>query len=79
MLCKYKNIFGKPNQGVHSIRLFDIALVDLLGTFLIALLITYFFKINVFLVFLILMIIAILIHRLFCVNTKINVFIFGKV
>ena len=24
-LCKYKDILGKPKQGVHSFRIFDIA------------------------------------------------------
>ena len=27
--CDYKDIFGKPGTGAHSIRLFDIAIVDL--------------------------------------------------
>lgn len=27
-LCEYKDIFGIPNEGVHSYRLFNIAIVD---------------------------------------------------
>ena len=30
--CKFANIFGKPNEGVHKYRLFDIAIVDVLAT-----------------------------------------------
>ena len=36
MTCKYKNMFGKPGEGVHSIRLFDIAIIDVAFTFLFA-------------------------------------------
>ena len=34
MLCKYKDILGKVGQGVHSYRLFGIAIVDVLLTIL---------------------------------------------
>ena len=27
MLCQYKNIFGEINTGVHSYRLFNIAII----------------------------------------------------
>ncbi len=39
-LCKYKNIFGAPNTGVHSYRIFNIAIVDALAVFIIAIVIT---------------------------------------
>ena len=32
MLCKYKNIFGEPKIGIHKYRLFDIAIIDVIGT-----------------------------------------------
>jgi hypothetical protein len=28
MFCKYKNIFGEEGKGVHSYRIFNIAIVD---------------------------------------------------
>lgn len=31
-LDKYKDIFGKPKQGVHKYRLFDLAIVDVFMT-----------------------------------------------
>lgn len=31
-LCKYKNILGEPGKGVHSYRIFNIAIVDVLLT-----------------------------------------------
>lgn len=79
MLCKYKNIFGHLKKGVHSIRLFDIAVLDVLGTILIAWLIAYFFKWNVIIVLVIAFLSGIILHRLFCVNTTLNKLIFGKI
>jgi len=31
-LCKYKDILGKPGEGIHSIRLFNVAIMDVLFT-----------------------------------------------
>jgi len=39
-LCKYKNMFGAPNTGIHSYRICNIAIVDVLVVFIIAMLIT---------------------------------------
>jgi len=73
-LKQYKDIFGKPNEGVHSYRLFDVAIVDLLLTILLAFLISYFFLGNVFKNFIYasicLIFIGMLSHRAFGVKTK---------
>lgn len=76
---KYSDIFGKPNTGFHSFRILNIAINDLLGTILISGLISYGFKFNFFIVLFLFLILAIICHRLFCVDTTINKFIFGKV
>jgi hypothetical protein len=78
MLCKYKNILGKPGKGMHF-HVLGIAIVDLLLTIGVAVLLWRWKKWNPFIVFAVLMLIAILLHRLFCVNTTINKLIFGKV
>lgn len=75
----YSDIFGKPNTGFHSFRIFNIAINDLLGTILISGLVSYIIKFNFFLVLLIFLMLGILLHRLFCVDTTINKLIFGKV
>jgi len=31
-LCKYKNVLGKPKEGIHKYRIFNIAIVDTLVT-----------------------------------------------
>lgn len=77
--CKYKDIFGKPNEGVHSYRLFNIALIDLILTILLIWIIKYFNKnIKLWKIIMTVLILTILIHRMFCVNTTINKLIFGE-
>ena len=36
MFCEYSDIFGNPNEGVHSYRLFNVAIVDVGLTILVA-------------------------------------------
>jgi len=75
---KFKFIFGKEGQGVHSLRIFNIAIIDVLLTIIAAIIITYFTKLNFWIILFILFILGILFHRIFCVNTTINMIIFGK-
>jgi hypothetical protein len=80
MVCKYTNIFGKVKTGVHAYRCFGLAIVDLVATFVAAVAIHYcFLKLAIWKIFAILMILAIIVHRIFCVNTTLNVLIFGKI
>jgi len=39
----YAFIFGKPGEGAHSRRFFGFALVDLIGTVLLGVMVTYFY------------------------------------
>ena len=79
MLCKYKHIFGKEGEGIHSIRFFDIAIIDVLGTIIGSLLIARVFGWNLWWTMASAFALAIVMHRLFCVNTTINKAIFGTV
>lgn len=77
-LCKYKDALGKPGQGAHSWRLGGLAGVDLLLTAGAALLISQAASggcgslAGFLVVFIILMIIAVVVHRAFCVDTALN-------
>ena len=79
MLCEYKDILGKVGEGLHSYRIFNIAIVDVIITLIGA----YLLKIFIFpnrsyiKLTIILFILAILFHRLFCVKTTIDKLIFG--
>ncbi len=63
------NDFSIPRKGIHSLRIFDIAIVDLLLTFIFAIIIS---KKNFIAVFIILMLLSIVIHTLFNIRTKTN-------
>jgi Na+/H+ antiporter NhaA len=80
-LCKKRDIFGKPREGAHAIRIpiLDLALVDVALTIVVVIAISYFFKVSILKVSLATIIITIVIHRLFCVNTRVNTLIFGNV
>ena len=62
MLCKYKNIFGEENKGIHSYRIFNVAVVDEIATIILALLISrkHFIKILILLLYLIIIIFSLL-------------------
>ena len=73
---KIKNIFGEPKKGLHSFRIFDIAIIDVLFTVLLAYIISkkkkYKFKKTLLYLFLS----GIILHQLFCVETTINNLLF---
>jgi hypothetical protein len=76
-LCKYKNLFGIPKQGIHSWRIFDMAMADILQTLVGAALISYVFKLPLFYCVIGLFLLGIILHRLFCVKTTVDRWIFG--
>ena len=76
-LCKYKDIFGKVGEGAHSVRFFNFAVVDTLLTFVAAYIINLYLKSNVYLIFFILLIASIFIHRIFCVETTLTKMFFS--
>jgi hypothetical protein len=76
-LCKYKDILGKPNQGVHSYRIFNIAIVDVLLTILGAYLISYFSNYKFIYTLIGMFILGIVLHRLFCVRTTVDKLLFN--
>ena len=69
MLCSYKNMLGAPNTGLHSIRLFDIAIFDVTLTILLGVLLAYYLKINFWICLVILFIVGEFLHYIFCVDT----------
>lgn len=79
MFCEYKDIFGKVGEGVHSYRIFNIAIVDVIATIIMAYLLKIFvFPKRSFLkLTIILFLLGIILHRLFCVKTTIDKYIFG--
>jgi len=83
-LCKYKNILGESGKGIHSIRIFNIAVIDVILTIIGGILIQTFllkichFYIELSIILILLFGIGILLHRLFCVRTTIDKLLFKK-
>jgi hypothetical protein len=75
-LCEYKNIFGEPNTGAHSIRVFNFAIVDILATILLGYLFSKLTKINLTVSIVSMFILGIISHRLFCVRTTVDKILF---
>ncbi len=75
-LCKYKNALGIPNKGIHSYRFMGVAIMDVIMTILAAYLISIFFKYNFIYTTLVLFILGIMLHRLFCVKTTFDKLLF---
>ena len=78
MSCKYKDILGKPNTGVHFLRLFDIAIFDVLLTVLLGYVIHLLTKVNLYIILVSVFVWGIIVHRLFCVKTKVDRILFGE-
>ena len=75
-LCKYKDALGKPDVGIHSYRIFNIAIADVIMTFIGAFIISYFYNISFVKTSIFLFILGIILHRIFCVQTTIDKLLF---
>jgi hypothetical protein len=76
-LCKYKDIFGKPGEGAHSYRIFNVAIIDVVFTIIFAVILAKVFKWDIFRTIIGLFIIGIIMHRIFCVRTTVDKLIFN--
>jgi hypothetical protein len=78
MLCQYKNLLGKVGEGVHSYRIANLAVVDILLTILLAFLIYLMLPMYGFgYILLAVFLLGIILHQIFCVKTTIDKWIFG--
>lgn len=82
MFCKYKNALGELGKGIHSIRIFNIAIIDVIMTIIGAWIFSQYIKVvsnklmNFSIILAILFIAGIILHRLFCVRTTIDKLLF---
>jgi hypothetical protein len=75
-LCKYNQVLGVPNKGIHSFRILNIAAFDVTATIVASFITSYILKINIFFCLFVWFLSGILLHKIFCVNTVIHNFIF---
>ena len=67
---KYRTIFGNQNEGVHNIRFLDVAAIDYFLSILGAIVISFFTKIPLVLTTIIVLVLGIILHMLFGINTS---------
>ena len=70
--CQYKDLLGKSGTGLHSIRLFNVAVVDVATTVALAWLFTKIVPIPFWFSLVFWLVMGIFLHQLFCVRTTIN-------
>jgi hypothetical protein len=78
-LCQYKDIFGRPREGAHAYRLFDIAVVDVAATVVLAFIIARVFGLSFWKSLVACFLIGVISHRAFCVRTTVDKWVFPNV
>ena len=77
-LCQYKDIFGKPNTGVHQYRILNIAIVDVVCVLIGGYFISKYFKTDIYYTLAFIFIAGIIAHRMFCVRTTVDKLLFPE-
>ena len=75
-LCRYKNALGRPGKGIHSYRIANIAVVDVALTILMAYIIWVLTECDFWLILTGCFLLGLVLHRMFCVKTTIDKFLF---
>ena len=70
---------GSPRTGIHSVRLFDLAVVDVIVSVLFAICVSYVTKTRLVSSILFVFTLGIIVHRMLKIDTKVNTMIFGHV
>jgi hypothetical protein len=73
--AEYSNALGIPGEGIHT-HYFGIALFDVIGTIVVAEILSYTFGWNIYLVLVTLFLAGIVLHRYFCVRTVVDKWLF---
>ena len=79
-LCKHSNAAGAPGEGFHALRIpmINLAMWDVVGTFLIAAIIGYVSNSNTWLIALMLFVLATILHLVFCSSFILGLFTLEK-
>ncbi len=82
-LCQFQHIFGKEREGVHAYRVFDVAIVDFALTIGAAIAVGKWMGYGLYTPSMLLcifgaLLIGVIAHRAFCVDTKFGVLLFGQ-
>jgi uncharacterized membrane protein len=77
-LRKYKDALGVLGKGIHSYRIFNIAIADVIMTIIGAYILSLIFKTPFLYTLISLFVLGIILHKIFCVRTTIDKFLFDK-
>lgn len=80
-LCPYtrflKPFFGEPtNTGIRKYRILGISIMDVAVVIFICYLISFYFKYNLWITLVIVFLLGIIVHRIFCVRTTVDKLLF---
>jgi hypothetical protein len=75
MLCPYKDALGIPGEKFHT-HFMGVAIGDVIATILLCEAIVFFFKTDRMITFLSVFLTGIVLHRIFCVRTTLDKFLF---
>lgn len=76
-LCKYNNLLGNVNEGIHSYKILGISYLDTIVVILCSYAISKFFDIDLIQTLIIVFLLGIIIHNIFCVKTKVDQLLFN--
>jgi hypothetical protein len=81
--CKYKNILGEPNKGIHSLRIGKgvigdngVAVFDIFLTIVLSWIFSKIFNLSFLMGLFLSILLGIILHRVFCVRTTIDKILF---
>jgi hypothetical protein len=74
--CKYKDMFGKPREGLRRYRIFDVSIMDAVVVIVFVYIFTYFTKYSFWPSLAVTFLLGIFAHRLFCVRTRVDKILF---
>jgi hypothetical protein len=77
--CKYKDLFGPAGSstGIRKYRIFGIVILDVLVTLIFAVWIAWYFHFPYIQTIVVIFILGVLMHRLFCVRTAVDKMLFS--
>ena len=75
-LCKYKDLFGIPGQGIHAFKIFGISIWDTLIVLPFAIFFAWVANWSYSYTIVGFYILGIIVHRLFCVRTTVDKLLF---
>ena len=82
--CEYRHVFGDPGEGVHSIRLFGVAIFDVVLTVAVSMVLSRFafgwpwLSLRTLAVVVIAFLLGVACHRMFCVRTTVDRLLWGS-